>query len=181
MVVSISFDLAAQLEHRCANCAGTYGSDSPGGALFRPDEIGTIMRTLTLLPVAIALLQVTAFAVAQSGQTEATLLSEIQVRPVAGQTYGPTPMQVAEMKGDYAMDNGETLKISIEHRRLVARVGQGIAAELVPVAENRFASADRRMTMEFKPIAFGDQILLTYPASPDVASSKMITVRLAAK
>jgi hypothetical protein len=136
------------------------------------------MRTFTFLPLALALIGATAYAAPQSDQTEPTL-GEIQVRATAP-TYKPTPMELAEVKGTYALDNGASLKISNEHRRLFARLGDRLTTELVPVGENRFVSADQRMTIEYIPIAFGDQILLTYPADMNLASSPMITVRLAA-
>ena len=50
---------------------------------------------------------------------------------------------------------------------------------MVAVGENRFISLDQRMVMDYQPMAFGDQIVLTYPADLDVASSPMVTVRLA--
>lgn len=136
------------------------------------------MRTFTFLPAALALIGAAAYAAPQSEQTEPTL-GEIQVRAMAP-TYTPTAMEIAQVKGAYALDNGASLKISNEHRRLVARLADRPAIELVPVGENRFVSADQRMTIEYIPIAFGDQILLTYPADMNLASSQMITVRLAA-
>jgi hypothetical protein len=66
--------------------------------------------------------------------------------------------------------------ISVERRRLYARIGQRAPTELVPVAENNFASADQRVMMEFKPIPFGDQIVLTYPLNPGQASTGMLRV-----
>lgn len=136
------------------------------------------MRTLTLLPLAIALIGATAYAAPQSEQTEPTL-GEIQVRATAP-TYKPTAMEIAQVKGAYALDNGATLTITNENRRLYARLGDHLVTELVPVGENRFVSAGQRMTMEYVPIAFGDQIVLTYPADMNLASSHMVTVRLAA-
>lgn len=136
------------------------------------------MRTLTFLPLAIALIGATAYAAPQSDQAEPTL-GEIQVR-AAAQTYKPTAMEIAQVKGAYALDNGASFKITNEHRRLVARLGNNAATELLPVGENRFVSADQRMTVEYIPIAFGDQIMLTYPADMNLSSSHMITVRLAA-
>lgn len=138
-----------------------------------------IMRTLHCLPLAIALIGATAYAAPQSEQTEPTL-GEIQVRGMSP-TYKPTAIEIAEVKGAYALDNGATLKITNEHRRLYAQLGDRLVTELVPVAENRFVSPDQRMTVEYVPIAFGDQIVLTYPADMNLTSSQMITVRLAAR
>jgi hypothetical protein len=51
---------------------------------------------------------------------------------------------------------------------------------MAPVAENLYQSADQRMRMEQRPAAFGGEVVLTYPADVNLASSPMITVRLAA-
>lgn len=138
------------------------------------------MRTLTLtcLPLAFALVQATAFAAPQAQQA-APSLGEIQVRGVTP-SYKPRPMEIAEVKGNYAMDNGASLKVTNKGNRIYAQLGQRLVTEMVPVAENLYVSPDQRMTMEFRPIAFGDQIVLTYPADMNVASSPMVTVRLAA-
>lgn len=135
------------------------------------------MRTIHCLPLAIALIGATAYAAPQTEQTEPAL-SEIQVHGVMP-TYKPTPAQIDEVKGTYVMDNGSALKITKENRRLYAQLGQRLVTEMVAVGENRFVSPNQRMTIEYQPIAFGDQILLTYPADLNVASSPMITVRLA--
>ena len=137
-----------------------------------------IMRTLTCLPLAIALIGATAYAAPQSEQTEPTL-GEIQVRGGVMPSYKLTPAQIDEVKGTYVMDNGATLKITQEHRRLYAQLGQRFVTEMVAVGENRFVSPDQRMTIEYQPIAFGDQVVLTYPADLNLASSPMITIRLA--
>ena len=135
------------------------------------------MRTFTFLPLAIALVGATAYAAPQTEQPESTL-GEIQVR-AAVPVYKMTPAQVDDVKGSYVMDNGTALKITQEHHRLYAQLGQRHVTEMVAVGENRFISLDQRMVMEYQPIAFGDQIVLTYPADLDVASSPMVTVRLA--
>jgi hypothetical protein len=138
-----------------------------------------IMRTLHWLPLVLALIGAAAYAAPQSAQTEPTL-GEIQVRAVRP-TYKLTPAQIDDVKGTYVMDNGSALKITQEHRRLYAKLGDRLVTEMVAVGENRFVSPDQRMTMEYQPIAFGDQIVLTYPADLNVASSPMITVRLASR
>ena len=135
------------------------------------------MRTLTCLPLAFALIQATAFAAPPVVQTVPSL-GEIEVRGVAP-AYHPRPMEIAEVMGSYALDNGMTLKLSNERRRLYAQLGQRGVTEMAPVAENVYQSPDRRMTMELRPAAFGGEVLLTYPADMNVASSPMVTVRFA--
>jgi hypothetical protein len=135
------------------------------------------MRTLTLLPLAFALVQGAAFAGPQTVQTEPSL-SEIRV-PGVVPTYKPRPGEIDEIKGVYAFDNGASLKVSNERRRIYARLGRRDPVEMIPVSKYRFVSIDQRMTMEFRPMPFSDEMVLTYPADFDVASSEMVTVRLA--
>lgn len=135
------------------------------------------MRTLTILSIAIAMSTATAFAAPQQAQTEPSL-SEIQVR-AAMPTYQLQPQQVDEVKGVYVMDNGSTVKITNQNRRLFAQIGQRSSTELIPISDTRFVSPDQQVTMEYHPIAFGDEIVLTYPADLNVASAQMVTVRLA--
>jgi hypothetical protein len=151
---------------------------APAMPSFRPDEIGTIMRTFTFLPLAIALIGASAYAAPQSERPESPL-GEIQVR-AAVPVYKLTPAQIDEVKGSYVMDNGAHFKITQERRRLYAQLGERLVTEMVAVGENRFISLDQRMVMEFQPMAFGDQIVLTYPSDMNVASSPMVTARFAA-
>jgi hypothetical protein len=116
------------------------------------------MRTLVLLPLAFALVYTTSTAGPFSG--------DVQLRREPGQTYQPRPMEAAEVTGVYGLDNGETVKISVERRRLYAQIGLRAPIQLVPVAEHQFVSVDRQVTLQFKPIAFGDQIVVTYPVAP---------------
>jgi hypothetical protein len=137
------------------------------------------MRTLILLPLAFALTQAPAFAAPQSTRSESSL-SEIQVRGVMP-TYKPRPFEIEQVQGAYRLDNGLNLKIATEHRRLYAKLGQRTLTELVPVSENHFASADGRVAVEFRPLPFNDEIVLTYPSDLNVATSALVTARFAAR
>ena len=138
------------------------------------------MRTLFLFPLAFALTlsQASAIAAPQTQQGDPSL-SEIQVRGVMPAAAKLQPQQIDDIKGVYALDNGSALKITNVQRRLFAQLGQRNLTELVPVGDNRFVSLDQRMTVEYKPVAFGDEIVLSYPADLNVASAPMVTVRLA--
>jgi hypothetical protein len=135
---------------------------------------GTIMRTPTILFFALAMLLVASTAAAAPQASSANRAAG------ATPTYHPRPAELREVTGVYRLDNGVTLKVTNLRRRVFAQLGQRSPVEMVPVAENHFVSADRRMTMEFRPIAFGDQIVLTYPSDFNAADAKMVTVRLAA-
>lgn len=135
------------------------------------------MRTLTCLPLAFALIQATAFAAPQTEQTEPSL-GEIQIRGVMP-TYKPTPAQIADVKGVFVFDNGTALKVTSQNRRLFAELGNRGVTEMIPAGENRFVSADLRMSMEYVPDGFNDHMLLMYPADQNVVSSPMVTARIA--
>jgi hypothetical protein len=109
------------------------------------------MRTSVLLPLAFALAHAGAFAAQQP-------------------TYKPRPAEINEIEGMYQLDNGATLKVAEEGRRLVARIGKRFVTDMVPVAEYRYVSPDGRMTMQFKVVAFDGEVVLTYPAELDVAA-----------
>lgn len=136
------------------------------------------MRTLTILSLAMALTQVSALAAPQTSQNEQSM-SSIQVPGVTA-TYKLQPGQIDELKGVYKLDNGITLKVSNVRRKLYAQLGERTMTELVPLADNVFVSPDQRMTMEYRPAGFGDEVVLTYPADLNVAAARMVTVRFAA-
>ncbi len=103
------------------------------------------MRTSVLLPLAFAFAHAGAFAAQQA-------------------TYQPRADEVEQIKGMYRLDNGATLKVQEQGRRLVARIGRHYVTEMVPVAENRYVSPDGRMTMQFRSLPFDGEVVLTYPA-----------------
>lgn len=140
-------------------------------------RLESIMRTLTILSIAIAMSSATAFAAPQEPQTEPAL-SEIQVRS-ALPVYQLQPQQVADVKGVYVLDNGSTVRITNVNRRLFAQIGERSATELTSTGENRFVSLDQQVTMEYKPIAFGEELVLTYPADQSMSSAGMVRVTLA--
>jgi hypothetical protein len=115
------------------------------------------MRTITLLPLAFALVQASAWA--------------------EPQTYKPRPAEIDDVIGTYTLDNGATLKVSVQRHRLYAELGQRGATEMVPVGEYRYVAPGQRMTLEFNPLPFDGQVRLTYPADLAVAGSDMVTAR----
>jgi hypothetical protein len=89
------------------------------------------------------------------------------------------PAEMDDIKGVYRTDNGLILRVTHAGRRLYLQLGQRPRTEMVPVAAYRFVSPDQRMTMEYRPIAFADELVVSYPADLNVASARMVTVRLA--
>jgi hypothetical protein len=110
------------------------------------------MRTPFLLPLAFALAQTSAFAETQT-------------------SYQPRPAEMDDIKGVYRLDNGAILKVSEQRHRLYAQFGRGTVTEMVPVAEYRYVSRDQRVTMQFNPLPFDGEVVLTYPADLNAAGS----------
>jgi hypothetical protein len=136
------------------------------------------MRTLTILPLAFALTQAAALAAPQELQ-QTPAMSEIQVQGAS--VYKAQPSERDEVKGVYNLDNGATFKITGQQNRLYAELGQRGVTELVAVSADRFVAPAQNMTVQYVPQAFGDQVVLTYPAELNASASPMVTVTLAAK
>jgi hypothetical protein len=132
-----------------------------------------MMRTITLLSLAFALVQGSAVA-----EPQTIAGPSMSVIPLVA-TYKPRPAEIDDVLGVYKLDNGATLKVSMERHRLYARLGERIATEMVPVGEYHYVSADQRMEMEFNPLPFDGMVLLTYPADLNVAGSGLMTARAA--
>lgn len=136
-----------------------------------------IMRTLTLLPLAFAVTTAAAFAAPQEPQQQ---LSEIQVQGTMPAMYKAQPMERAAVKGVYKLDNGATFKISEQQNRLYAQLGERGVTELVAVSGDRFFAPAQNMSVQYVPQAFGDQLVLSYPADLNASASPIVTVTLAA-
>ena len=139
------------------------------------------MRTFTLLPLAFALTAASAVAAPQEPQQTEPQMAEIQVFATpAVVAYKPQPDERDAVKGTYALDNGSTFKITSRQNRLYAELGQRGVTELVALSADRFIAPAQQMTVKYVPQAFGDEIVLTYPADLTAAASPMVTVTLAA-
>ena len=136
------------------------------------------MRTFTILPLAFALTQAAAFAAPQEPQ-QTPAMSEIQVQGAS--VYKMQSSERDEVKGVYNLDNGATFKITGQRNRLYAELGQRGVTELVAVSADRFVAPAQNMTVQYVPQAFGDQVVLTYPAELNASASPMVTVTLAAQ
>lgn len=136
------------------------------------------MRTFTLLPLAFAVTTAAAFAAPQEPQ-QTPALSEIQVQG-AVPVYKAQPMERDAVKGVYKLDNGATFRISGQQNRLYAELGQRGMTELVAIGADRFFAPAQNITVQYVPQAFGDELVLTYPAEMNASASPMVTVTLAA-
>jgi hypothetical protein len=102
--------------------------------------------------------------------------------PAAGvaHQYRLAPAEIDEITGVYRTDNGLTLRVTNTGRRLFLQIDERARTEMVPVAEYRFVSLDQRVTMEYRPVAFADELVVSYPADLKVTSARIVSARLAA-
>jgi hypothetical protein len=126
-----------------------------------------------MLPLALALVQASAFA-----EPQAIAGPSMSAIPLVA-TYKPRPAEINDVLGVYKLDNGATLKVSMERHRLYARLDERGATEMVPVGEYHYVAPDQRMEIEFNPLPFDGMVLLTYPADLNAAGSGMTTARAA--
>lgn len=131
------------------------------------------MRSYLFIPLAAVLAASPAFAQDQAAQDQSIQVFGTQP------AYKLQPQQMAEIAGVYRFDNGGVFRLTKVNNRLMAQLGDRGATELVARADNRFVSTDQRMTVEYLPQAFGDQITLSYPSDLAKADSPMVTVRFA--
>ncbi|GAB3429281.1 hypothetical protein NX773_09600 [Massilia solisilvae] len=68
--------------------------------------------------------------------------------PAIRASYRLDPSQFKAVQGAYALEDGRTLHVTADHRKLYAEV-DGEKTEIVPVAPNRFASRDDAMRLAF--------------------------------
>ena len=118
------------------------------------------MRTLTLLTLlGAATLSASALA-APSVTPDAGSSAMVAVQLIPGTSYKLRPVEFDGVQGTYNLANGQTLKVSAEHRKLYAEIGQN-KAELVAVAENTFVSRDEDMKVVFDQIPFANEVVVT--------------------
>ncbi|WP_426189690.1 hypothetical protein [Massilia sp. DWR3-1-1] len=116
----------------------------------------------------------TSFATSALAQDQSVQVTGVQ------QTTRLQPQQLAEIAGVYRLDGGGVFRINQVRNRLMAQLGERPATELVAQTENRFISRDQKMTVDYVPQAFGDLIIVHYPADLARADAPMLTLTLAA-
>lgn len=85
-------------------------------------------------------------AAAEPASTAAS--ASIATVNVAQSVQKLNPWDVKAVVGTYALDDGRTLRVSTEHRKLYAEV-DGVKTELVAVGGKRFASIDDKLHLTF--------------------------------
>ena len=117
------------------------------------------MRTLTLLTI-LGAVSLSASAFAAPSVTPDASSSAMNVQLIPGSSYKLRPVEFDGVQGTYNLANGQTLKVSAEHRKLYAEIGQN-KTELVAVAQNTFVSRDEDMKLVFDQIPFATDVRVT--------------------
>jgi hypothetical protein len=118
-----------------------------------------IQQTLTL--IAAATLSLSAFA-APSATQDATTEAMATVPVVGNAQYKLRPFEFDGVQGSYSLADGRTLRVSSAHHKLYAELG-ATKTEIVPVAQNVFASRDAGMRLQFDQIPFATEVTLSAP------------------
>lgn len=97
---------------------------------------------------------------AAAAVTVANSASMVTVQTIQGQHYQATPAELVGITGNYALANGQTLRVSVQQRKVFAEVGDK-KAEIVAVAPNTFASRSDDMTLVFDELPFANEVKLS--------------------
>jgi hypothetical protein len=129
--------------------------------LFRPFQTGTIMRTLALL----AALGATMFSTAACAAPDTTTLDAggppmASVKTIQGAQHKLNIGDVGAVLGSYDLSDGQILRVSFEHRKLFAEVGDR-KTELVAAGRNTFVTRSGDMTLVFDQLLFANEVVLT--------------------
>lgn len=131
------------------------------------------MRTL-FIAVPVSLLLVASDALAQSQEYPlTTTVQTVQVSPAARKIH-VTEEQTDAIKGVYEMSNGWRLKVQPAFDGIVAQIDKERPMRLVPVADDKYATPDGNVAMEFNRGELGEDMLMSYVPKSRIAG--MITI-----
>ena len=111
---------------------------------------------ITLISVAFAL---AAASAAQAQQASAVSLPTLAPSPVQISVQNPYKMakdEAREFQGQYVLENGKTLTVSLRGQRLFAGVGGDADVELVAISPGAFATKDGKAEVKFQQSANGN-------------------------
>jgi hypothetical protein len=124
-------------------------------------QIGSIMRTLTLLAIlGAAALSAPAFAAPGAVTPDASGNAMVAVQTVAGQRHAVRAGDVDDVVGSYHLSDGQTLRVSYAQRGLFAEIGS-TRTELIPAGQRTFVSGNADMKLEFAQLPFADNVAIT--------------------
>lgn len=123
------------------------------------------IKHLVLLSAA-ALLSLSAVAAPQGAASEV-----VQVRAAPAQKVYLDPVMHKRMQGTYRLDDGRTLKISSQSRKLFADVGNG-PTEIVHVGNDRFEAIGKEVSLRFEDGPYPEGVFFTDRGGREVASAQ---------
>jgi hypothetical protein len=115
------------------------------------------MRNQFVLALLATTLSGAAFAAPEANQDmERAAMASV---PVVGSsaTYKLSRFDYDGVQGTYALDDGRHLRVTAKQRKLYAEIGSTIA-EIVPVAQNRFATRDDSLRVTFDQIPYATEV-----------------------
>jgi hypothetical protein len=118
------------------------------------------MRICTQLAFAFAAATVTLGASAAPSSTVDVGNGLVAVQTIAASAQRLPGADAAGLAGNYDLSNGNTMRVSYEHRRLFAEMGQR-KAELVPIDANRFALRGTDMQLRFDQLPFATDVVVS--------------------
>ncbi|WP_426195970.1 hypothetical protein [Massilia sp. DWR3-1-1] len=118
------------------------------------------MRIRTQLALALATATVTLGASAAPSSTVEAGNAMVAVQTIAASAPRLPGAAAAGFAGNYDLNNGDTMRVSYEHRRLFAEMGQR-KAELVPIDANRFALRGTDVQLRFDQLPFATDVVVS--------------------
>jgi hypothetical protein len=119
------------------------------------DQRIDIMRNQFVLALLATTLSGAAFAAPEANQDmDRAAMASV---PVVGSTYKLSRFDYDGVQGTYALDDGRHLRVTARQRKLYAEIGS-TSAEIVPVAQNRFATRDDSLRVTFDQIPYATEV-----------------------
>lgn len=95
----------------------------------------------------------------------------VEVRAAPTKKVYLDPVMHQKMQGTYKLDDGRTLKISSEHRKLYADIGDG-PTEIVHVGSDRFEAIGKDISLRFEDGPYPEGVFFTDRGGREVASAQ---------
>jgi hypothetical protein len=119
------------------------------------------MRIPTLLAIlGAATLSASAFAAPATVTPDAGSAATVPVQTIQGAHHTLHAEDVNGVVGRYQLSDGQALRVSFQHRKLFADVGNR-KTELVPAGRNTFVSLDDDMKLVFDQQASANEVVIS--------------------
>ncbi len=109
------------------------------------------MKTSRII-LALSLVALTSIASAKTPDTESSVL--IKGSANVQKSY-VSPEEFRDLQGSYALDNGQTLRVSQIQNRYFAQIGTQEKLEVIPTSSEVFVAKDNSVKLQFKASTLG--------------------------